>query len=356
MGSGAGDFGCLQVKTFSAFGGRFQSNLSIGRWTQPHQLLPVCRFKQSSTILVTTFLLPNGNLIVFLIKEPNEKLPMKQMTSSRPSSKAFTLIELLVVIAIIAILAAMLLPALSAAKEKARRIQCLNNVHQIEIALNSYTVDSKDKLPVSSKDSGARWAWDLPNGAADIMLNSGLTKKALYDPGAEPKFTDKENWNTPGVGNCLWNFNNVNVGGDTGFHIVGYALALNGKDPRDGVNYSLLDPTNQNTTLQAEKITFAALGTSVVVPVSDRVLIADAILSVGGATPGSSNPGNNYSSIPGGFMQNGAVYNHTSPHITRGGLPAGGDVGCKDGHAVWHKFGVPTVMSPRTTGGSVFWW
>ncbi len=281
---------------------------------------------------------------------------MKQITSSRPSSKAFTLIELLVVIAIIAILAAMLLPALSAAKEKARRLNCLNNVHQIEIAINSYTVDSKDKLPVITANSGAAWAWDLPNSAADIMLTSGLTKKALFDPGAEPRFTDQENWNPPVtphvVGDCLWDFNNIVDGGTTGFHIVGYALAFSGPS-------SLLDATNQNKTLQAESISFAALGRSVVVPVSDRVLIADAILSPNGgsALPGYAHPANNYTSIGGGFAAHGQnPYPHTSPHITKGGLPAGGSAGYKDGHAEWHKFGVPTVMSPRTTGGSVFWW
>jgi prepilin-type N-terminal cleavage/methylation domain-containing protein len=83
------------------------------------------------------------------------------MRRDRHRQDAFTLIELLVVVAVIAILAALLLPALAAAKEKARRIKCLSNLKEISLGLHIF-VNERDRYP---------WRTPIAEGGSQARQN-----------------------------------------------------------------------------------------------------------------------------------------------------------------------------------------
>jgi len=128
---------------------------------------------------------PDESLKKIFHSGQNAKSKIQNLKGVKKMKKrGFTLIELLVVIAIIAILAAMLLPALSRARERARLASCMNNLKQIGMAIHMYLMDYDEYFPMAYyADPPNYYAWQGYGYWYELLATKYMSAKTYQSPG-----------------------------------------------------------------------------------------------------------------------------------------------------------------------------
>ena len=242
--------------------------------------------------------------------------------------KGFTLVELLVVMAIIAVLLAIFLPALSKAREQAKRVYCGNNVRQIVLGLFLHAHDHEGHLPLPPIEIG--WLQNCMYYTSDYVLKAGGDRRTFYCPSSPDKEKNGDNAR-------LWQMTQwfqdrrTKVLDDEPAsedarkrlycRVTGYFWLM---DIKDGRVVPMDEPFSQFGRKYWPRTTSDPRP-------EDTELITDQVLS------DTNSLDADFSTVmSGGYATVG--YYDCSNHVTADGSAVGGNIGFLDGHVEWRDF------------------
>jgi prepilin-type N-terminal cleavage/methylation domain-containing protein/prepilin-type processing-associated H-X9-DG protein len=262
----------------------------------------------------------------------------------RDARTAFTLVELLVVIGIIAVLIAILLPALTKARDQAKSVKCASQLRNMGQAIMMYANENKGKLPQHFPNGG--WLWDISIGTRDALVKKGGVRQTLYCP----FFPEQD-------ANDLWDFPPTSPPANQ-WCVAGYAWMgkrlptppsttspiTMGATPTRGFVETLKPPIPPSTIAPA----IAALWPR---KSSDVELMLDAVFTTHTSNSFVAPP-------PGGqwFAFGGWPHPHVTPHLEKKTkMPAGGNILFLDSHVAWRPFKEMRYRFATGTPAIKFW-